>query len=202
MSDNINKTLYLFVDKALWLSDSLYNFNDDKFKDFLLKTEQNVENHNKRLKDSHPDSGFDLLCPSNMLLSAGSLSNKVHLGVRCAMYKTDCEPNIPLGFYLYPRSSTGSKTSLRLSNSVGIIDSGYRGELIGVFDSKNEEYIIGGETRLVQICSGDLTPFQVKVVYSIDNLNITTRGSGGFGSTGHGVRDVSRTISSKEFFGS
>jgi dUTP pyrophosphatase len=100
---------------------------------------------------------------------------------------------IPLGFYLYPRSSTGSKTSLRLSNSVGIIDSGYRGELIGVFDASNDETIIGGETRLLQICSGDLTPFEVKLVYSIDDLNVTTRGSGGFGSTGNGVRSVNNS---------
>ena len=186
------KLLKLFVDKTLWQSDSLYNFNDEKYKDFLLKTEQNVENHNKRVKDSHPDSGFDLLCPSNMLLSADSISNKVHLCVKAAMYET--ETNTPLGFYLYPRSSTGSKTSLRLSNSVGIIDSGYRGELIAVFDAKNEEYIVGRETRLVQICSGDLSPFEVKVVYSIDDLNITTRGSGGFGSTGHGVRSANNSL--------
>ena len=190
MSENINKTLYLFIDKALWnFSDSSFNFNNEYFKDFLEKTEENALNHNKRMSDSHPDSGFDLICPKNMVLNAGTLSNKVHLGVRCAMYKTDSEPNIPLGFYLYPRSSTGSKTSLRLSNSVGIIDSGYRGELIGVFDATIEENIIGRDTRLLQICSGDLSPFNVKVVYSIDDLNITTRGSGGFGSTGQGVRE-------------
>jgi dUTP pyrophosphatase len=107
------------------------------------------------------------------------------------MYQCDStneDLKTPLGFYLYPRSSTGSKTSLRLSNSVGIIDSGYRGELIGVFDSHNNETIIGGETRLLQICSGDLTPFKVKMVYSMNDLHITTRGIGGFGSTGQGVR--------------
>lgn len=183
-----NKTLYLFVDKTLWNKPLSF---DDSFREFLEKTEKNVVNHNKRIQDSHPDSGFDLLCPIGLTFEAGSISNKVHLGVRCAMYQTnkDDEKNIPLGFYLYPRSSTGSKTSLRLSNSVGIIDSGYRGELIGVFDASKDETIIGGETRLLQICSGDLTPFNVKVVYSIDDLNITTRGSGGFGSTGQGVRE-------------
>jgi dUTP pyrophosphatase len=182
-----NKTLLLFVDRTLWNKPLSF---DESFKQFLEKTEQNVENHNKRIKDSHPDSGFDLLCPIGLTLDAESKSNKVHLGVRCAMYETkDNNINIPLGFYLYPRSSTGSKTSLRLSNSVGIIDSGYRGELIGVFDSMKEEIIIGGETRLLQICSGDLSPFNVKMVYSMNDLHITTRGSGGFGSTGQGVRE-------------
>ena len=181
-----NKTLYLYVDKTLWNKPLSF---DESFKQFLERTEQNVENHNKRIKDSHPDSGFDLLCPMGLTFDAGSICNKVHLGVRCAMYETKENMNTPLGFYLYPRSSTGSKTSLRLSNSVGIIDSGYRGELIGVFDASKEETIVGGETRLLQICSGDLSPFNVKVVYSMDDLHITTRGSGGFGSTGQGVRE-------------
>jgi dUTP pyrophosphatase len=185
----INKILYLFVDKTLWNKPLSF---DEGFKEFLEKTEKNVFNHNKRITDSHPDSGFDLLCPTGLELNAGSISNKVHLGVRCAMYQrqSGSDVKIPLGFYLYPRSSTGSKTSLRLSNSVGIIDSGYRGELIGVFDASKNETIIGGETRLLQVCSGDLTPFEVKVVYSVDDLNVTTRGSGGFGSTGHGVRSA------------
>ena len=49
------------------------------------------------------------------------------------------------GYYMYPRSSL-SKTKLRLANSVGIIDSGYRGNLIGMFDlinmKVNETYIV------------------------------------------------------------
>ena len=201
-----NKVLYIFVDKILF-THLLNDFNYNKFTDFLNKTNENVKNHNNRLEKSFPDSGFDLLCPNTMFLNAGSFSNKVGLGVRAAMYEVDengCRKK-PLGYYLYPRSSTGSKTSLRLSNSVGIIDSGYRGELIGVFDATNEETIIGRDTRLLQICSGDLTPFNVKLVYSINDLHITTRGSSGFGSTGNGVRDIgqiSRTVSSSEFFGS
>ena len=42
-----------------------------------------------------------------------------------------------VGYYLYSRSSTGSKTPLRLSNSVGIIDSGYRGNIKACFDNIN-----------------------------------------------------------------
>ena len=50
----------------------------------------------------------------------------------------------PTAYYLYPRSSMGSKTPLRLSNSVGIIDAGYRGNIIGVVDniSDRENYNI------------------------------------------------------------
>jgi len=83
---------------------------------------------------------------------------------------------------MYPRSSI-SKTPLRLANSVGIIDSGYRGELQAPVDNFScQKYIVEEGQRLFQICSGDLTPFfNIKIV---DSLDQTDRGAGGFGSTG------------------
>ena len=90
--------------------------------------------------------------------------------------------NRTLPFYIYPRSSI-SKTPLRLANSVGIIDSGYRGELIAVFDNISDyEHIILPGTRLVQVCLPSLLPFSVKLVD--DDFLTTERGEGGFGSTG------------------
>ena len=89
---------------------------------------------------------------------------------------------------------------MRLANSVGIIDSGYRGEIkipltnypnIGDFlndynnpdidQIKKHSYLLEKGIRLVQICSPDLSPFIVKFV---DVLDETDRGIGGFGSTG------------------
>ena len=104
---------------------------------------------------------------------------------------------IPVAFTMHPRSSTGSKTLLRLANSTGIIDSGYRGELIGVFDSwdRNTTTSVAysnkyAGNRLLQICAPSLVPFNV-VVHQLSNnddvdefVKGTTRGSGGFGSTG------------------
>ena len=88
---------------------------------------------------------------------------------------------------MYSRSSTASKTPLRLSNSVGIIDAGYRGYLIGMFDNvegKNSYEVTQGQ-RLVQICAPDITyPIQVEIVDDINKLGITERGVGGIGSTG------------------
>jgi dUTP pyrophosphatase len=84
------------------------------------------------------------------------------------------------GFYMYPRSSL-SKTRLRLANSVGIIDSGYRGHLIGAFDALDDYSVQAGD-RLVQVCAPGLVPIMVTV---LDDLgDVTARGSGGFGSTG------------------
>ena len=89
------------------------------------------------------------------------------------------DDDVPIAYYLYPRSSV-VKTGFRLANSVGIIDSGYRGNLMAYFDViKNDRIEVN--QRLVQICAPDLKPFKVELV---DSLDETERGHGGFGSTG------------------
>ena len=96
------------------------------------------------------------------------------------------------GYYLYPRSSI-VKTSMRLANSVGIIDSGYRGDIMAVVDKNDSvndwKTVLKRDCkqydRLFQICAGDLQPFRVEIVESESELSgVTERGSGGFGSTG------------------
>lgn len=151
------------------------------------------------------NAGFDLFVPSSMT-AHGNNTIKIDHQVKCRMtkivphfshpfnmyqdnnglLKQYYTSNIPVGFYLYPRSSTGGKTPLRLANSVGIIDSGYRGPLISVFDNwKKDDFEIQEGQRLVQICSPDLTyPIYVILVDSEEELGKTKRGSGGFGSTG------------------
>lgn len=106
-------------------------------------------------------------------------------------------PTQPCGFYLYPRSSI-SKTRMRLANSVGIIDAGYRGDLIAAVDTigifgSTDIWHIWNETlspiqkydRYFQVCAPDLSPFLVHIVETDQELSPPTeRGSGGFGSTG------------------
>ena len=88
---------------------------------------------------------------------------------------------MPVSYYLYRRSSI-IKTPLRLANSVGIIDSGYRGDIIACVDNiKNVPYTIEQGTRLFQICGPTLEPIEFKLV---TDLSDTQRGEGGFGSTG------------------
>jgi dUTP pyrophosphatase len=140
-----------------------------------------VEEHNRQVQSSHPNSGFDLFSPENIATNKSSI--KLDTQVICSMIddnKQDC------GFYLYPRSSI-SKTNLRLANSVGIIDSGYRGHLLAIFDILQNESVsttIEKHSRLLQICSGDLQPFIVRIVDDVMLLGETNRGTGGFGSTG------------------
>jgi dUTP pyrophosphatase len=73
---------------------------------------------------------------------------------------------------------------------VGIIDAGYRGEIIaavdtiGVYGSEETLGAIRKYDRYFQICAPDLSPFAVRIVTSEAELGATDRGSGGFGSTG------------------
>ena len=121
---------------------------------------------------THPNSGFDIASPISVQASE---TFKLDFKVRGAMYDND----VPIGYYLYARSSI-AKTGLRLANSVGIIDSGYRGNIMAYFDViKNDTVEV--HQRLVQICAPDLGPFKVELV---DSLDETERGEGGFGSTG------------------
>lgn len=139
------------------------------------------------------DSGIDIFTPNKFLTCSGIRSYKVKTGLHCAMYFDDGSGDLtPSGFYMYPRSSTGSSTPLRLANSVGIIDPGYRGELMGVFDYNGivcSEYMVEQYQRLLQICSPNLTypifPVLVNNISLLDKYSGTNdRGAGGFGSTG------------------
>ena len=93
-----------------------------------------------------------------------------------------------VSYYLYSRSSTPLKTPLRLSNNVGIIDSGYRGTIKALFDINLliDEFKFKQGDRYVQICPPNIEyPMKVFIVDSMEDLgNDTLRGSGGFGSTG------------------
>ena len=159
--------------------------------DIKEKYVQAVKKHNKKAASSHPDAGFDLFCPISEIVHSKT-SIWVDMQVKAAAFTPDepCEARRPVSYYMYPRSSI-SKTPLRLSNSVGVIDSGYRGSLItalyhsGVVSEKfGENYHINRFVRLVQICSPTLGPVFVEIVDTEEELGSTERGAGGFGSSG------------------
>ena len=143
-----------------------------------------IERNNKLFQDmTFIDAGIDLFSPSMYELSS-DITSKIDYGICCsATIVTDSMKEYNSGFYLYPRSSL-SKTPLRLANSVGIIDAGYRGHIMGGFDA-NRNYIIEENSRQLQICAPGLIPIiPVVVDYKEELGEITQRGSGGFGSTG------------------
>ena len=145
---------------------------------FYEKYKAQVERHNQMVDETRfPNSGFDLFIPENVETKQFQTSF-VDLGVKATMVTNgQC-----VAYQLYPRSSM-SKYPLMLANHVGIIDSGYRGNLIGAFRSFVDGFVIEKDVRLLQICHPTLLPFYVKLVHP-NMLEETERGAGGFGSTG------------------
>jgi dUTP pyrophosphatase len=127
------------------------------------------------------DCGIDLFVP-NCYMVEHNQKKLIGHGIKAKM--TDEDGN-PVSYYLYARSSI-SKTPLIVHNSVGIIDAGYRGEILGaVINVLGPDYIVSTGDRLFQICAPNLGKIKVQIVDSITNpLDETARGGGGFGSTG------------------
>jgi len=152
--------------------------NDDDLKSIYKSA---VDKHNTAIKSStYPDAGFDLYVPKDYIIKPTEVG-KIDFKIICA---ASSSLGTPLSFFTYPRSSI-YKTPLRLANSVGIIDSGYRGTLRGMFDNRSDTtYTLKKLTRFLQICSPNLNPIIVSIVDNVSELGITERGQGGFGSTG------------------
>ena len=149
-------------------------------------TEQ-IQKHNETtLNNPYPNAGFDVYFTRDVTIEPNSKSEFVKMNIICEMhiFNEKKEHWEPVSYYSYPRSSI-SKTPLMLSNSVGIIDSGYRGQLIGAFRNigSSEPYTVEKYSRLLQICAPDLRPIYVELVTE-NFFDQTERGSGGFGSTG------------------
>ena len=125
------------------------------------------------------DAGVDAFCETDVSAVAGETS-KLSLGCRAAVY--DTVRKCFRAYWLLPRSSI-SRSPLRMANSVGLIDAGYRGVLLGVVDFRADFTAKKGE-RYFQITGPELLPFQA--VHIVDEIpgGPTLRGEGGFGSTG------------------
>ena len=119
------------------------------------------------------DAGLDLYILEDQTFIPGE-TKLIKLGI-------SCEPEDGKAYFLLPRSSI-SKTPLRLSNSIGLIDGGYRGEIMASCDNiKDIEYKVERGQRLFQLVAADCSPISYKIQ---NNLSETSRGDGGFGSTG------------------
>ncbi|QDX91092.1 deoxyuridine 5'-triphosphate nucleotidohydrolase (plasmid) [Brevibacillus laterosporus] len=166
-----------------------------------------------KIKKLHPDAviptyatigsaGFDLVAVEETIIEPGE-TMKIPLGLAF---------EIPEGYELQirPRSGVSLRTKLRQSNSIGTIDSDYRGEVCGMFDNINEysdsatcycfniagdeiyvpngrgflpsgSYIIRKGDRVAQ---GVIAPVIQASFVESEKLSDTQRGTGGFGSTG------------------
>ncbi len=122
------------------------------------------------------DSGLDVFIVEECTVKAGETAF-LKLGFKAAAFSEGRS----VSWLLLPRSSI-SKTPLRLANSIGLIDAGYRGELLAAVDNiKNSDFTVKKGERYFQVVAFGGEPIQMSVV---DQLDATTRGEGGFGSTG------------------
>lgn len=127
------------------------------------------------------DAGFDVFCEGSAAEAAGCMTRMISQQLAAAYYDTD--RGLFRAFWLLPRSSI-SKTGLRLANSVGLIDAGYRGTIKAACDGHDA---VEANTRLFQLAAPDLLPWnEVRVVSAIPG-GATVRGAGGFGSTDRGA---------------
>lgn len=142
---------------------------------------QKVANVEAPAKAHDADAGLDLYVPEGQtcLVRRGAIYT-IDLGVRAA---------IPDGYYgqLTLRSSAGAK-GLTMPHGVGVIDSGYRGNIKVLVAALAEPVLVAARDRICQLIIRKLPAIEWESGVVDDN---TSRGQGGFGSTGTGatVRD-------------
>lgn len=156
------------------------------------------------------DSGIDLIFPTDVQVNVDTVK-KIGLGIQCEMVQVNTTkqtvynkednivgvnhivsgPDESKGYMLAPRSSISS-TPLSMANSIGIIDAGYRGEIIvpvrchrdcnhpQTSDGCLGYYTVKANQKLFQIVAFDGKPIRIEIV---DKLSDSERGDKGFGST-------------------
>ena len=122
------------------------------------------------------DAGLDLKSNNATFDLKAGAKVKVYTGV-----KIDIPPrNVGI---IVPRSGMGSKFRVTLANDVGVIDSGYTGEIIcWLVNDGHQDVTI---ERFDRICQLMILPVNMDNLRPVDKLRDTDRGTGGFGSTGH-----------------
>jgi dUTP pyrophosphatase len=125
-------------------------------------------------KAHHDDAAFDLRSRVDIDLIPG----------KSLLVPTGLFIELPYGFeaQVRPRSGLALKHDLTLTNSPGTIDAGYRGEVgIIMYNHGKETFVIKRGERIAQMVISELP--EVTMV-NVNELNESTRGAGGFGSTG------------------
>lgn len=123
------------------------------------------------------DAGYDL--------TATRITTEINeCGQLTLVYHTDIAIELPEGYFavLVPRSSIANK-SLMLTNCIGVIDNGYRGEIMGKFRSTTDVVpaVYKEGERFAQLIILPSITFDVE---EAETLTETDRGEGGYGSTG------------------
>ena len=135
-----------------------------------------IIDHLKPHRNTKYSAGYDFISPIEIIVPAHEMA-KIPTGIKAAMNDDEI-------LYIYPRSSIGFKTGIRLSNTVGIVDADYYNNpdneghiFIKFFNPTDKDY---------QIHIGDKIAQGIFAKYLVvdDEEEIETERSGGLGSTG------------------
>lgn len=121
-------------------------------------------------------AGFDLYADNNVDITIHPHETR-KIGTGLAL-------EIPDGYYgaIFARSGLATKEGLRPANCVGICDSDYRGEyIVAIHNDINEDRVIEPKERIAQLI---IMQYPHITFEEVDELSDTSRGEGGFGSTG------------------
>jgi dUTPase len=130
-----------------------------------------LHNYRYHTDNNQPYLGFPLFTPINDEVSPDGRT-LVNLQIKCRMIRhTYTNTNINTNaspYYLYPSINI---STLSLANSIGIINSGYMGDVNAIFDNNRQDPIsIDIFSQLVQICAPSLEPFMVSLIDTMDDL--------------------------------
>jgi len=126
--------------------------------------------------------GFDIAaCLSEEVVILPGETRMIGSGLAIAL-----EPGFAA--FIYARSGLGIKYGMVPANCVGVIDSDYRGEIIvGLKNTSNEPFVVHDGDRIAQMV---VNKCELPELCISEDLDDTTRGEGGFGSTGSGSGQV------------
>ena len=138
----------------------------------------------RKLDTKIPIPKYETDGSSGMDLSAYLKNDLVIAPNEKKMIPTGLMAAVPKGYEIQirPRSGLAAKNSITVLNTPGTIDSDYRGEIkVILFNHGKENFKIENNMRIAQMV---VSPVTLAEVCEVDNLDETTRGKGGFGSTG------------------
>lgn len=129
------------------------------------------------MRGSNEAAGYDLYAATSYIIEVQPHTT-VKVGTGLAL-------EIPDGYFgaIFARSGLATKEGLRPANCVGVIDQDYRGEIIVAIHNDTEATrFINPQERIAQLV---ITPYLEVDFNEVEKLNTTSRGVGGFGSTGN-----------------
>ena len=137
------------------------------------------------IERNNDNAGVDVYCVKRQVVNPVEGATLLDLGVKGRMIRHGPSGDTPCHYWLAPRSSIW-KSGVRQANSLGVIDRSYRGLLMGAVlpNRENAMPAIEAGTRLFQILAPDMGYIYRVRLRPLEDLDETSRGEGGFGSTG------------------